>query len=55
MPWWAWLLLAWCVVALLVAVYFGAALRLAERRDWARRGSPDRRDRSRGSRTHKPA
>jgi hypothetical protein len=26
MPWWAWLVLAWCVVALLAAIYFAAAL-----------------------------
>ena len=55
MPWWVWLLLAWCAVALLVAFsLLAAALRLAERRDWARRGSPDRRNRSR-SRTHTAA
>jgi len=49
MPWWVWLLLAWCAIALLMAFSFAAALQLAERRDWARRGSPDRRHRSRSS------
>lgn len=47
MSWWMWLLLSWAVVALLGAVWMGRALRTAEDRDWARRGSTDRRTRSR--------
>ncbi len=43
MAWWAWLLILWPVVAVVVAVCLGPALRISEQRDWVRRGSPERR------------
>ena len=33
MPWWGWVLVAWPVVAIVVAVLIGRAIRAAERRD----------------------
>lgn len=43
MPWWAWVLTAWAVLAVACGVAFGRAVREAERLDWIRRGRPDRR------------
>ncbi|MGY1769940.1 hypothetical protein [Blastococcus sp. SYSU D00813] len=43
MPWWAWLLTAWAVLAALFGIAFGRVVREAERRDWIRRGRPERR------------
>src|SRR4051794_5413537 len=40
MTWWAWLAIAWLVIAVVGAVGLGMALRVAERRDWIRRGRP---------------
>jgi hypothetical protein len=40
---WAWLALAWVVLAVLAAVAIGRAVRMAERRDWLRLGRPERR------------
>ena len=45
--WWGWLLLAWCGIAVTGGVVLSAGLRLAERQEWIRRGSVDRRSRSR--------
>ncbi|SDC38071.1 hypothetical protein SAMN05660690_1191 [Geodermatophilus telluris] len=33
MPWWGWVLVAWPVVALVVAVVLGRLIRMADRRD----------------------
>ncbi len=33
MPWWGWVLVAWPVVAVVVGVLIGRAIRAAERRD----------------------
>lgn len=37
MAWWGWLLVAWAGVAVVGAVWAGAALRIAERRERLRR------------------
>ncbi|PRY36600.1 hypothetical protein LY71_12521 [Geodermatophilus tzadiensis] len=33
MPWWGWVLVAWPVVAVVVGVFIGHAIRAAERRE----------------------
>ncbi|WP_158544902.1 hypothetical protein [Blastococcus sp. TF02-09] len=43
MAWWAWLLLGWSLLACVLAVVLGRALRTSEDRDRVRRGLPDRR------------
>ena len=43
MPWWGWLILAWSVGAGVLAAGLGRATRLADARDWVRRGRPERR------------
>jgi hypothetical protein len=40
---WAWLALAWVAVVPVAAVALGRAIRIADDRDWAGRGRPDRR------------
>jgi hypothetical protein len=47
MAWWSWVLIAWVLLALAGAVWLGLALRIAEKRDWGRRGHPDRRSKPR--------
>src|SRR3954447_15856987 len=44
MTWWAWLAIAWLIIAVIGAVGLGMALRVAERRDWVRRGRPGQSD-----------
>ena len=44
---WVWLVAAWLLVAPVVAVGVGMAMRTADERDWARRGRPERRTRPR--------
>jgi len=41
--WWGWLLIGWAVLATAGAVWVGLALRIADERDWIRRGGYDRR------------
>jgi hypothetical protein len=43
MAWWGWLLVAWAGTACVVALWLGAALRLAELREWFRRCGAERR------------
>ncbi|SOE00385.1 hypothetical protein SAMN06272739_2567 [Blastococcus haudaquaticus] len=43
MAWWGWLLAAWTVIACAVALWLALAIRLAEDREWLRRGGVDRR------------
>jgi hypothetical protein len=43
MHWWAWLLIGWALLAVLMAAQVGAAIRMSEDRDWVRRGRPERR------------
>jgi hypothetical protein len=47
---WAWLALAWVVFAVLAAVAIGRGVRVAEQRDWLRRGRPERRSAQRADR-----
>jgi hypothetical protein len=49
MPWWSWLLLVWCALAVPAGAFVAAALQVAERKDWARRGGVDRRSRPRNA------
>ncbi|SNR77643.1 hypothetical protein SAMN06272737_12464 [Blastococcus mobilis] len=47
MAWWVWLLVAWLLLAVLVALLAGRGLQIAENREWSRRGKVDRRSRPR--------
>jgi len=47
MAWWAWLVVAWVLVACLGGLVLGVGIGMAERLEWARRGRPDRRERPR--------
>ena len=50
MAWWGWLLAGWIVAACAVGLWLALAIQLAEKREWLRRGSADRRQRPRDPR-----
>lgn len=50
MPWWGWLLIAWVAVAVVVGVWWAAALANAEVQDQARQVLEDDAERPTGSR-----
>ena len=47
MPWWGWLILAWTLVAVPLAVRFGRGIKRSDDVEWERRGRPDRRKKRR--------
>ena len=49
MQWWAWILIGWSLLALLLAGRLGAAIRMSEANDWVRRGRPERRSADRST------